>query len=538
MKIKTKILSPSLLAVAMILVLSIVSYLGITSIQNTLEELASQGMLHVAQLNEGRGELLKANIGAYRLFASMANFDDARIVKETTNILARADAATRILKSMGERGDLDQAAKTDLASLNEPLAIYRKNVVQAIDMAQSDLATGTGMMQAADKRFVEIEGKLDKLLADKKREAEAMVATTKADASFIVMTDIGVFVVAVVAVFSISLLLAGKIVAPMLNAVTTASSIANGKLTNAIDTRGGDEAGELARALAGMQDSLRQLIGHIGGNVSKTLRSCDNVAGILGEINQSVRGQNDATVAVATAVEEMSASIRHITENASQALSTNQTSADLAGAGAAVIQSAFDEMTAIASTVKNAAQVVEQVGDRSKEISSIVRVIHEVADQTNLLALNAAIEAASAGEAGRGFAVVADEVRKLAEKTSRSAEEITGMIVAMQQSAGQAVNTIHHVVTQVETTATYASNARDSIEGIQSNVGQSRRFAHEISLALDEQSNAGKLIAQQIDDITAMSERNTLGVARASQAMRELAEESGRLQAAVARFTV
>ena len=299
MKIKTKILSPSLLAVAMILVLSIVSYLGITSIQNTLEELASQGMLHVAQLNEGRGELLKANIGAYRLFASMANFDDARIVKETTNILARADAATRILKSMGERGDLDQAAKTDLASLNEPLAIYRKNVVQAIDMAQSDLATGTGMMQAADKRFVEIEGKLDKLLADKKREAEAMVATTKADASFIVMTDIGVFVVAVVAVFSISLLLAGKIVAPMLNAVTTASSIANGKLTNAIDTRGGDEAGELARALAGMQDSLRQLIGHIGGNVSKTLRSCDNVAGILGEINQSVRGQNDATVAVA-----------------------------------------------------------------------------------------------------------------------------------------------------------------------------------------------------------------------------------------------
>jgi methyl-accepting chemotaxis protein len=152
--------------------------------------------------------------------------------------------------------------------------------------------------------------------------------------------------------------------------------------------------------------------------------------------------------------------------------------------------------------------------------------------------LNAAIEAARAGEAGRGFAVVADEVRKLAEKTSRSAEEITGMIVAMQQSAGQAVNTIHHVVTQVETTATYASNARDSIEGIQSNVGQSRRFAHEISLALDEQSNAGKLIAQQIDDITAMSERNTLGVARASQAMRELAEESGRLQAAVARFTV
>jgi methyl-accepting chemotaxis protein len=435
-------------------------------------------------------------------------------------------------------GGVEEAQKSELATFDEPLAKYRKNVAQAIDMAQSDLAAGTGMMQAADKRFVEIDGKLDKMLGEQKKSTETLIATALSRASGAIVTEVVVFFVALAGAIAIALVLAGKIVAPLLDAVRASTSIAGGNLNSVIDKSIQDETGDLLRALSSMQDSLRQLIGQIGSNARKTATSSTEMAEALSRINQSVVGQNDATAAVAAAIEQMSVSINNIHDNASQSLNANKTSAELATQGVATIKSTFEEMTRITTTVSEAANVVERVGQQSNEISDIIRVIREVADQTNLLALNAAIEAARAGEAGRGFAVVADEVRKLAEKTTSSAEEITRKIEAIQQSSGRAVSNIHDVVEQMQTTATYAGNARVSIERIHASALQSEGFAREISAALGEQSQTSNLIAQKVEGITRMSDENAQSVANAGQAMHELDEGSRVLQAAVARFSV
>ncbi len=536
MNIKTKIFIPSLSSAVMMLILGVVSFFGMRTLQQALDDVTTRGMGHIQAITNARSELLEANLTAYRLFSTMANMDPARIKKETDGALGHADAAIKALQDLSERSDIQAEEKQDLTKLAEPLAKYRKTVAQAIDMADSDLASGTGMMQAADKRFLQINSEFSKIIEGQQQKADALIVAAVASGNRTVMTGILVFLLGLVGAATISFILAGKIVRPLLDAIRTAKSVAGGNLSDMIDTRGQDETGDLLRALADMQKELRDLIGQIGTNARMTAASCGSMSAALQNINHSVQGQNDATSAVAAAVEEMSVSISNIHENASQALDANRESAGLASQGVNVIQSASSEMLKISATVKDAADVIEQVGQQTNEISSIVSTIREVADQTNLLALNAAIEAARAGEQGRGFAVVADEVRKLAEKTTSSAEEIRRMIEAVQQSSGHAVSNIRQVVNQMEITVSYATDAREAIESIQRSSKRSEGYAQDISAALGEQSSASHLIAQQVEGITRMSDANAHSVTSAGQSMRELEHQSHTLDAAVAHF--
>ena len=106
-------------------------------------------------------------------------------------------------------------------------------------------------------------------------------------------------------------------------------------------------------------------------------------------------------------------------------------------------------MRKISDAVQSSSSVVEDLGQQSDKITSIVNTIREIADQTNLLALNAAIEAARAGEQAAASAVVADEVRKLAERTSQPTTEIADMVGRIQAGTRNAVTSMQTGVAQV-----------------------------------------------------------------------------------------
>ena len=242
--------------------------------------------------------------------------------------------------------------------------------------------------------------------------------------------------------------------------------------------------------------------------------------------------QADVATNMAASVEELSVSIDHVTEFASEAESVSRASGSASLDGGGVIQRAADEMSHIAETVNGSATAIRELESYSVEISSIVNVIKEIADQTNLLALNAAIEAARAGEQGRGFAVVADEVRKLAERTALSTKQIGGMIEKVQSSSRHAVSEMENSVQQVEAGVDLARQAEQSIGTIQVSSSQVADAVNEISLAIKEQSSAAREIAQNVERVAQMTEQGSL----ASQAAASLAADVNSLSGELRRL--
>jgi GAF domain-containing protein len=92
-----------------------------------------------------------------------------------------------------------------------------------------------------------------------------------------------------------------------------------------------------------------------------------------------------------------------------------------------------------------AVQVIATLGESSRSISNITKVISGIAEQTNLLALNATIEAARAGESGKGFAVVAQEVKDLARETSTATDDVNARVQTIQGESDDAATTVQAI---------------------------------------------------------------------------------------------
>jgi methyl-accepting chemotaxis protein len=182
-----------------------------------------------------------------------------------------------------------------------------------------------------------------------------------------------------------------------------------GDLTKRIEVTAEDEIGELAKWFNTFVDKLHEILCQVASNTDSLARAGREIAGASREQAQNVDSQKDQTAQVATAMQEMAATVMQVSENSNSASVASQKASETAREGGKIVEETLSRMRAIAGSVGTSAGQIQELGKRSDQIGQIIGVIDDIADQTNLLALNAAIEAARAGEQGRGFAVVADE---------------------------------------------------------------------------------------------------------------------------------
>jgi methyl-accepting chemotaxis protein len=244
---------------------------------------------------------------------------------------------------------------------------------------------------------------------------------------------------------------------------------------------------------------------HIAAHVGQTAAAIEGMVGSNEQVARSgevlLRAVEDATLTMET----VATSVVSVADTAGSLSRVAQQVAAEAVAGGGLLDASAQKLTGASERTEQSSSVIERLGERSREIGSIVKVIEAIADQTNLLALNAAIEAARAGDAGRGFAVVADEVRKLAERSMAATGEIRGVIEAAQKDNDAAVRAarsiladIRDAVQQVVHTGRVLNGILRSIEQVSAQVKDVQQATHEQSFAANE---VMKLVAN-MNDVT------------------------------------
>ncbi|MFC5303028.1 methyl-accepting chemotaxis protein [Azospira restricta] len=318
----------------------------------------------------------------------------------------------------------------------------------------------------------------------------------------------------------------------------TAHTLSTGDLRPRIDLGTRDELKQVGDSFNEMANAFSALLRNVQASADQVLSASTRMAESSSQITQSTESQSEAASSMAAAVEQMTVGIDHISKNAIEANEISQQAGSLSAEGGRIVGTVVDEIRKIAGAVNDSANIIDELGRQSDQISAIVNVIKEIADQTNLLALNAAIEAARAGESGRGFAVVADEVRKLAERTTKSTQEISAMISAIQSGTQSAVTSMRDGVSRVNDGVVLATQAGEAMGQIQGNAEQVVGTVADISSALREQSAASTEIAKNVEHIAEMAEENNSVVAENAGTAHELERLAEGLQAEIRRFRV
>ncbi len=333
-------------------------------------------------------------------------------------------------------------------------------------------------------------------------------------------------------------------------------SLARGDLTRSyqavtqpIENPAGDEIGQIAQAVNGLRAGsvaalqaynetsarLRQTIGQVArtadsvGTSSQQMATTSREAGkangeithAVGDIAEGAQRQVRMIDEARRCADEVGRAVAESVENMEVTAQAAREAREAARRGGQAAEQADDTMQSVRESSVAVTGAIRGLAAKSAQIDAIVEAITTIAEQTNLLALNAAIEAARAGEQGRGFAVVAEEVRKLAEESQRSAEEISTLIVAIQDETARVVGAVEDGARRTEEGAAVVEKARAAFLRIDTSVSDMTARIEQVATVSERIAASADAMHRSIAEAAAVAEQSSASTHQVSGASQE-----------------
>jgi methyl-accepting chemotaxis protein len=298
-----------------------------------------------------------------------------------------------------------------------------------------------------------------------------------------------VALIACVTALAALFLLSRSISVPLGSATAHAKSMAQGDFSHPVPAAflaRGDEIGELAAAFKQQLDSITSVVGNIKAASANVAQGSEEISATAQSMSQGATEQASSAEEVSSSVEEMDATIKQNSDNATATEGIAKKAARDAEEGSEAVSASVTAMS---------------------EIAGKISIIEEIARQTNLLALNAAIEAARAGESGKGFAVVASEVRKLAERSQKAAAEITSLSKATVDMSQKAGHIIAAIVPDIHKNAELVQEIASASREQSSGVDQIGKAMVQLDTVIQQNASASEEMAAMSEELSGQAQQ-------------------------------
>ena len=542
--IKIKLIALVTFFIVLMFVIGMAGLNGMSWSEKTIGNLYQDSVLQIQQVavitevvSDSRSQLLLSlQHDPSSEFATMHDHQLAKHVAQIERDSKKINESWSALRAeMGEEG-------AQIASIfTQALETYEQNAVQPMIQqlrAGNYVEANRILLVYGNPAFKQVEKIAADLLQRKADGAEAYFSEAQRQYSSALNLIILLLAVATVAGGAIAYLVIKRITYAVGELSGAAEQLAKGDLSARSGYRSEDELGQISLAFNRMGKRFENVIQEISGAASQLSAAATETSTVTAQSNSGIQQQRLETDQVATAMNEMNATVHEVASNASIAADAAKQADDALTDGKRVIAETITTIDNLAQEIGKAASVIHSLEEESETISSVIDVIRGIADQTNLLALNAAIEAARAGEQGRGFAVVADEVRTLASRTQESTQEIENMIGRLQSGSKDAVNVMAMSQEQAKRGVEQTAEAGSSLEVISTAITHINDMNTQIASASEQQSAVAEDINRNIVNISQIAEETAIGAEQTSKASDELARLAEHLQGLVGQFNI
>ena len=274
----------------------------------------------------------------------------------------------------------------------------------------------------------------------------------------------------------------------------------------------------------------RRIVLNLLGFTDNLAVSSSQIAATMDEQERTLAEQASSVNETTTTVEELGATTRQTAQQADISSQGARQALDLTEKGTKSVNSTMTGINDLQNKVGAIADQIVNLSEQTGQISSISKLVTDVANQTNMLALNAAVEAARAGEQGKGFTVVAGEIRKLAEQSKKSAEKINALVNDIQA----AINSTIMVTDQGQKTAIegiqLAQNSATTFKDIADAVNNVFVNSQQISMSSKQQAVAVQQVVSAMNAINLGAQETTTGIGQVKNAAGELNQSATTLK--------